>query len=215
MSSGSGWRRSPHAPDSPHPQRGRNHHALGRPSPCPLPRGEREKPLPDGDGDAGRRTRDAVDDAEGVGDEAADGVERLPFDDGDEVVGAGHGVHRRHAGARAFDLRERLLDLLGLPGCRFDQHVGFHVLPPCAFLIESRSATAAAPMPAAMGQKFVRKNGIAKNGERPREAGWVLSRSPRTSSIASSMRTVSVALANSGSASAGCPTYPWPPFLNG
>ena len=65
---------------------------------------------------------------------------------------------------------------------------------------------AAAPTPAATGQKLVRKKGMAKNGERPREGRMLPSRSPLTSFIASSMSTVRVALANSGSASAGCPT---------
>src|SRR5574342_492636 len=162
--------------------------------------------LPDCHGDARGGARDAVDDADGIRDEAADRIEGLALNHGDEVVGAGDGVHRRHAGARTLDLRQRPLDLLGLSGRVFDEHVRFHVFPPWAFTFESSNARATAPMPAAMGQKPVRKNGIEKNGERPRDGRTVPSRSPRTSSMASSMRTVSVALANSGSASAGCPT---------
>src|SRR5262245_3817463 len=93
---------------------------------------------PHGDGDAGGGARDAVDDADGVGDEAADGVESLALDYRDEVVGAGNGVHGQDAGARALDLGERLLHLLGLAGRRFDQHVGFHVSPPWVRILESR-----------------------------------------------------------------------------
>src|SRR5207247_2650962 len=118
-----------------------------------------------GDRDAGGGSGHAVDDADGVGDEAADGVKRLALDNGNEVVGAGDGVHRRHAGAWALDLREGLLDLLGLAGRGFDEHVGFHGFPPCGCFLESRNATATAPMPAATGQKLVRKKGMAKNGE--------------------------------------------------
>src|SRR5687767_7439469 len=56
--------------------------------------------------DAGGGTGDAVDDADGVGDEAADGVEGLTVHHRDEVVGPGDRVHRRDGGARALDLGE-------------------------------------------------------------------------------------------------------------
>ena len=56
------------------------------------------------------------------------------------------------------------------------------------------------------GQKLVRKNGIAKNGER-RSAGVSRpSRSPSTMAIASSIKTSTAAVAKAGSARAGCPT---------
>ena len=67
----------------------------------------------------------------------------------------------------------------------------------------------------ALGQKSVLKKGTAKNGERPSRGRIFPSRRPSTSSIVSVMSTSIAALANAGSASAGWPTYPRPPFRSG
>src|SRR5207245_70726 len=73
-------------------------------------------------------------------------------------------------------------------------------------VVAGAGGTAPAGAVAARGQKSVLKNGRTKNGDRPALGGILPSRSPSTRSIVSAINTSEAALANAGSASAGCPT---------
>src|SRR5438105_4314084 len=91
-----------------------------------VPPAMRTRTSADGHGHARRRAGDAVDRADLVGDETADGVEGGPLDLGDEIVRAGDGVEVGQGGAAAGDPAQLLLHRLRLAGCRLDQHVRLH-----------------------------------------------------------------------------------------
>jgi hypothetical protein len=88
----------------------------------------------------------------------ADGVEGLALDHRDEVVGAGDGVHRRHAGPH----RSSPWRASSAPAwsCRRQSRSARRAFmaPLLGFPSREQNATATAPMPAAAGQKFVRKD---------------------------------------------------------
>src|SRR4029453_7434144 len=150
---------------------------------------------------------------DGVGHEAADRVEGLAVHHRDEIVGAGDRIHRGHRGARALDLGQRLLHVLGLARRGLDQHVSLHRRLLCQRKIHQPASTAAAAATApATRRKLVRKNRMEKNGERRSAGRSRPSSRPSTTVMASVISTSVVTRANAGSASAGCPMYPSPPL---